>query len=134
MGNYEVALKTLKGALAFRPKDPEGWFLLGRSQAEMGDLDDALDSFKTLLENAPHYLPGIYYIGETYGKLGNLGEAHFHLGFYYLEKGRFRNAEFHLNRALDLLPKGTVKRKTVEKALKQISGAEGNDHKKQSAW
>ena len=134
MGDYEVALKTLKGALAFSPKDPEGWFLLGRSQAEKGDLEGALDSFKTLLDSAPHYLPGVYYLGETYGKLGNFGEAHFYLGFYYLEKGRFKNAEFHLNRALDLLPKGTAKRDTVEKALKQISGVETNDHKKQSAW
>jgi beta-barrel assembly-enhancing protease len=134
MGDYEIALKTLKGALAFNPKDSEGWFLLGRSQAEMGDLDGALDSFKTLLDNAPHYLPGVYYLGETYGKLGNLGEAHFYLGFYYLEEGRFRNAEFHLNRALDFLPKGSVKRETVEKALKQISGTETNDHNKQSAW
>jgi len=134
MGDYEVASKTLKGALAFRPKDPEGWFLLGRSQAEMGDLDSALGSFKTLLDIAPHYLPGIYYLGETYGKIGNLGEAHFYLGFYYMEKGRFGNAEFHLNRALDLLPKRTVKREAVEKALKQISGAEANDHNKQSAW
>ncbi|MBW1858798.1 MAG: M48 family metalloprotease [Deltaproteobacteria bacterium] len=134
MGDYEIALKTLKGALAFNPEDSEGWFLLGRSQAEMGDLDGALDSFKTLRNNAPHYLPGIYYLGETYGKLGSFGEAHFYLGFYYLEKGRFRNAEFHLNRAFDLLPKGTVKRNTVEKALKQISGAEANDRNKQSAW
>jgi predicted Zn-dependent protease len=134
MGDYELALKTLKGALAFRPKDPEGWFLLGRSQAEMGDLDSAVNSFRTLLDNAPHYLPGIYYLGETYGKLGNFGEAHFYLGFYYLEKGRFRNAEFHLNRALDLLPKETEKRKTVENALRQISGAKENDHNKQSAW
>ena len=134
MGDYEVALKTLKGALAFNAKDPEGWFLLGRSQAEMGDLEEALGSFKTLLDSAPHYLPGVYYLGETYGKLGNFGEAHSYLGFYYLEKGQFRNAEFHLNRALDLLPKGATKREAVEKALKQISGDETHDHKKQSAW
>jgi cytochrome c-type biogenesis protein CcmH/NrfG len=134
MGDYEVALKTLQGALAFNPKDPEGWFLLGRSQAEMGDLEGALESFKTLLNSAPHYLPGVYYLGETYGKLGNFGEAHFYLGFYYLEKGQFRNAEFHLNRALDLLPKGATKRETVENALKQISGVERDDHNKQSAW
>jgi tetratricopeptide (TPR) repeat protein len=100
----------------------------------MGDLDSALDSFKTLLENAPHYLPGVYYLGETYGKLGKLGEAHFYLGFYYLEKGQFENAEFHLNRALNLLPKGSLKRTTVENALKEISTGEAIDHKKQSAW
>lgn len=134
MGDYEVALQTLKGALAFRPKDPEGWFLLGRSQAEMGDLDSALSSFKALVDSAPHYLPGVYYLGETYGKLGNLGEAHFYLGFYYMEKGRIRNAEFHLSRAIDLLPEGSLKRETVEKALKQIAGANASDHNKQSAW
>jgi predicted Zn-dependent protease len=134
MGDYDAALRTLKGALAFRPRDPEGWFLLGRSQAEIGDLDGALDSFKTLLENAPHYLPGVYYLGETYGKLGKLGEAHFYLGFYYLEKGQFGNAKFHLNRALNLLPKESVKRTTVENALKEISTGGETDHKKQSAW
>jgi predicted Zn-dependent protease len=134
MGDYEKALKMLRGALAFSPKDPEGWFLLGRAQTEMGDLNGALESFKTLVDYAPHYLPGTYHLGETYGKLGNLGEAHFYLGFYYLEKGRFGNARFHLNRALSLLPAGSEKRLTVEKALKEISGAGAHDHNERSAW
>ena len=134
MGNYASALKTLKGALAFSPKDPEGWFLLGRAQMEMGDLQGALDSFKTLVNTAPDYLPGTYYLGETYGKLGNLGEAHYHLGIYYKEKGRFKNAKFHLNRALNLLAKDTERRLTIEKALKELSGAQGHDHNEKSAW
>jgi predicted Zn-dependent protease len=133
MGDYAKALKTLRGALAFSPKDPEGWFLLGRAQTEMGDLNGALKSFKTLLSYAPHYLPGTYHLGETYGKLGNLGEAHYYLGFYYLEKGRFRNARFHLNRALSLLSEGSAKRLAVEKALKEISEGEAHDHNERSA-
>lgn len=134
MGDYAIALKTLKGALAFSPKDPEGWFLLGRAQMEMGNLQGALESFKTLVNTAPDYLPGTYYLGEVYGKLGNLGEAHYHLGIYYKEKGRLKNAKFHLNRALDLLTKDPEKRLTIEKALKELSGAQGHDRNEKSAW
>jgi predicted Zn-dependent protease len=134
MGDYGRALSTLKGALAFSPKDPEGWFLLGRAQTETGDLQAALDSFKTLENTAPDYLPGIYHLGETYGKLGNLGEAHYYLGIYYIKKGRFKNAKFHLNRALNLLAADPERRLTIEKALKEISGAQGNDHNEKSSW
>jgi len=133
-GDYASALKTLRGALAFSPKDPEGWFLLGRAQMEMGDLQGALDSFKTLVNTAPDYLPGIYYLGETYGKLGNLVEAHYHLGIYYKERGRIKNAKFHLNRALNLVAKDAKRRLTIEKAIKELSGAQGHDHNEKSAW
>jgi predicted Zn-dependent protease len=134
MGDYARALRTLKGALAFSPKDPEGWFLLGRVQTEMGDLQGALDSFKTLANTAPDYLPGTYHLGETYGKLGNLGDAHYYLGIYYKKRGRFRNAEFHLRRALTLLAKDTERRLTIERALKELSRAQGHDHNEKSAW
>ena len=129
-----MALKTLRGALAFSPKDLEGWFLLGRAQVETGDLQGGLDSFKTLVDTAPDYLPGIYYLGETYGKLGNLGEAHYYLGVYYKKRGRFKNARFHLNRALNLLAKDAEKRLTIEKALKELSRVEVYDRNEQSAW
>ncbi len=134
MGQYDSALKTLRGALAFSPKDAEGWFLLGRAQMEMGDLHAALESFKTLVNMAPDYLPGTYYLGETYGRLGNLGEAHYHLGIYFKEKGRFKNARFHLNRALNLLAGDAEKKLTIEKALRELSGTEAHDRNAQSAW
>jgi len=133
-GDYANALKTLKGALAFSPKDPEGWFLLGRAQMETRDLQGALESFKTLVNTAPDYLPGTYYLGETYGKLGKLGEAHYYLGIYYKEKGRSKNAGFHLNRALNLLAKDHAKRLVIEKALKELSGAQGHDRNEKSVW
>jgi tetratricopeptide (TPR) repeat protein len=100
---------------------------------EMGDLEGALESFKTLVNTEPDYLPGTYYLGETYGKLGNLGYAHYHLGVYYKEKGRFKNARFHLNRALDLLANDTDKRPKIEKALRELSGDEAHDRNDQSA-
>jgi len=134
IGDYGNALKALRGALAFSPKEQEGWFLLGRAQMETGDLHGALDSFKTLVETAPGYLPGIYYLGETYGKLGNLGEAHYYLGIYYKEKGQIENATFHLNRALSLLSKDDQKKVTIEEALKELSGTAVHDHNEKNAW
>jgi predicted Zn-dependent protease len=134
MGDYASALKTLRGVLASSPQDREGSFLLGRAQMETGDLHGALDSFKTLVDTAPDYLPGTYYLGETYGKLGNLGEAHYYLGVYYKEKGSFKNAKFHLNRALSLLARDSARRLTIEKALKELSGTEVRDRNEQSAW
>ncbi|OEU50641.1 MAG: hypothetical protein BA872_05885 [Desulfobacterales bacterium C00003060] len=123
MGDYGNALNTLKGSLAFNSMDSEGRFLLGRAQMETGDLQAALDSFKTLVSSAPGHLRGTYYIGETYGKLGKLGEAHYHIGIYYKEKGRSKNARFHLKRALGYFAKDTEERLAVEKALKELSGS-----------
>ena len=134
MGDYASALKTLKGALAFSPEDPEGWFLLGRAQMEMGDLQGALDCFKTLVNTAPDYLPGTRYLGETYGKLGNDGEAHYHLGIYNQKKGEFKIAEFHFKRALNLLAKDGERRQAIEKALKELSGSQGHNRNEKSAW
>ncbi|MCK4389976.1 MAG: M48 family metalloprotease [Desulfobacterales bacterium] len=133
MGDYGNALKAVRQALALSPKDLEGSFLLARAQMEMGNLQGALNSFKTLVDTAPDYLPAIYYLGETYGKLGNLGEAHYHLGIYYREKGQLRNAKFHLKRALNFLGKDTRKRLTIEKVLKEISGAQGHDRIEKNA-
>jgi tetratricopeptide (TPR) repeat protein len=119
-GDYGPALKALKTALAFNSGDPEGRFLLGRAQMMTDDLQGALETFKVLLREAPEYLPGTYYLGETYGKLGDLPEAHFHLGMYYKEKGPPKNARFHLKRALELSARDPARQETIRKALKDL--------------
>jgi predicted Zn-dependent protease len=123
MGDYVAALRTLKGALAFNANDPEGRFLLGRAQMMTEDLHGALETFNTLVEKYPAYSPGIYYLGETYGKLGNLPEAHYHLGMYYKGKGSVKNATFHLERALELSSGDPARQETIRKALKALPEA-----------
>ena len=120
MGNYDKALKTLKGALAFNAKDPEGSFLLGRTQLMTGDLHGALGTFKSLLDKYPGYTAGLYYLGETYGKLGNMPEAHYNLGMYYRRKGSAKNARFHLERALELSSQDPARQETIREALKGV--------------
>jgi predicted Zn-dependent protease len=120
MGDYDKALKTLKGALAFNARDPEGSFLLGRTQLVTNDLHGALETFKGLLDKYPGYTSGVYYLGETYGKLGNMPEAHYHLGMYYRKKGSAKNARFHLERALELSSQDPSRQETIREALKNV--------------
>lgn len=134
MGDYPNALKSLRGALAFDPKDTEGWFLLGRAQTETGDHKGALQSFNTVVAMKPDYLPGLYHLGETYGRLGSLGEAHYYLGMYYKKKGERKNAEFHLERAINLLSGDDPRRVEAEEALKELSGDQKGRRSEKTAW
>jgi hypothetical protein len=65
---------------------------------------------------------GIYYLGGTYGKLGNLAEAHYHLGMYYQAEGDLKNARFHLTRALKLFAHDRVRQEKIEEALTALKG------------
>jgi predicted Zn-dependent protease len=100
-GRYEDALNTLEGSISLSPNDPVTLFYLGRTQISLGQLGEAVSTFEILNQRHPDYKEGLYFLGETYGKQGNLAEAHYYLGLYYIEIGKMRNAEFHLNRALD---------------------------------
>ena len=130
IGEYDKAIKTLKGALAFNARDPEGLFILGRAQLMTNDFQNALETFKNLMDKYPGYTPGIYYLGETYGKLGNLSEAHYHLGMYYRRKGSVKNARFHLQRALSLSSQDPARQNTIREALDSLPKAKGQTAKK----
>ena len=43
-----------------------------------------------------------------------MGNAHYYLGIYYIKKGRTKNGEFHLKRALSYLSDPEKIRKTEE--------------------
>jgi predicted Zn-dependent protease len=124
----------LKKALASNPEDPEGRLLLGRSQIETGDLQGALETLRGLVKSHPDYLSGTYYFGETYGKLGNLAEAHYYLGMYYKEKGEIKNARFHLARALKLFGSDPARQEAIKKALSELGGKRQRDHSGKTAW
>jgi len=127
MGEYGEALKALRGALAFDAGDPEARFLLGRAQMNTDDLQGAQHTFEALLDVAPDNFPAMYYLGETYGKLGNLAEAHFYLGMYYKEKGPLRNARFHLTRALELSAGSPAREDAIKKAIKDLPKPERSE-------
>ncbi len=120
-GQYEQAARILEGAASIISIDPEILFYLGRTQAELGHLMDAAATFEALIAKKYNYPRAFYFLGETYGKLGKLEDAHYYLGIYYEKKGDFKNAVFHLEKALELM-NDPNKRSVIENMLKDIKG------------
>lgn len=99
-GRYADALRTLQGSASMASAtNPEGIFYLGRTQQALNQLKEAALSYEALIEAYPDYLKAYFFIGETYGKLERMPEAHYNLGLYHYKKRDYRTARFHLQRA-----------------------------------
>ncbi len=119
-GQYEAALSTLQGAVSMNTTtNPEGMFYLGRTQQALNHLEKAALSFESLINAYPGYLQAYYFIGETYGKLDRMPEAHYYLGLFHYKKREYRIARFHLQRAQKSI-KDAQKLDVIKEALKTI--------------
>jgi predicted Zn-dependent protease len=99
-GRYQEAHDTLRGALsASLSTNPEGLFYMGRTQMAMGQFKEAAHSFESLIDTSENHQQAYYFLGETYGKLDRMPDAHYYLGLYYFNKREYRTAHFHLQRA-----------------------------------
>jgi predicted Zn-dependent protease len=124
-GNYQQAFTILDGAASINSGDPDILFYLGSTQAELGHLMDAAATFEKLTSKQPDYPRAFYALGEVYWKLGKEGDAHYCLGIHYKNKMEFKNAVFHLKKALEDISEPYKKAK-VEELLKEIRGNKGN--------
>jgi predicted Zn-dependent protease len=127
-GRYEAALKLLSNT-APAEIDASRQLYLGRTQMEMGRIRTALGTFKQLVATNPRYAEGLYNLGEAYGKLNILDEAHYNLGLYYKEKGMRQKAVFNLKRALAKASNDEI-RARIQKALDSLGEKKKHRHKK----
>jgi len=98
-GRYADALRVLDGASSISENDPELLFYLGRSQMEVGDLEAAAQTLGQVIEITGTYHKAYYFLGDIYGKMEKLGDAHYYLGMYYKNTKDIKNALFHLRKA-----------------------------------
>ncbi len=98
-GQIKDALRVLQGVDSLPGTNPEALFYLGRAYMEQSDYPAAADIFERLLQHQDEYTPAYRFLGETYGKLGRMPEAHYFLGIYHFRKGEARIAFHHLKRA-----------------------------------
>jgi predicted Zn-dependent protease len=115
-GRYQEALNLLRSAESLAPNNPQRLFYLGRTQIETGRLEEATVTFEQLISIYPRYSRAYYFLGETNGKLGRLNYAHYYLGIYYKLGSNFKNAAFHLKKALETMD-DPEKRAEIEKML-----------------
>ena len=119
-GKYPEALNSLKGAAGIAPDDPETFLFIGRTQIELGKLKEAVSTLEKLIAKNPDYTQASYFLGTTYGKLEKFEDAHYFLGIYYSNKHNYKNALFHLNKALKTIIDPGKKSK-IEELLKEIN-------------
>jgi predicted Zn-dependent protease len=128
-GQYQKALSTLTGVASWTDGSPEPLFYLGRTQIELGNLKDAVVSLEKLRNNHPYYRLAYKYLGECYGKLSNMPEAHYNLGVYHLKNGDLSTARHHLLKAREGIT-DAAKLETINKAIKSLEHAKKGRKKK----
>lgn len=99
-GQYEAARAALEGSRGIDPADFETFYLLGRTQLELEENNQAADTLRTVLEKQPDFLQAFKYLGEAYGKQGRMGDAHYYLGRYHHDRGDMKTAAFHLRQVI----------------------------------
>ena len=127
-GQYQKAVTILQNVHKRKPDDLECILFLGRSQMELGQFKAASDYFYSLLKKHPAYAQGYYLLGQSLGKEGNLGEAHYYLGIFYLRKREFKSATVHFKKALKNTDDIERKQK-IEEILAKLNKAAGEKKK-----
>lgn len=121
-GQNTNALNTLKGAAAIASDNPRTFFYLGRAKMGLGDLTGAQTAFDSALKLDPEYADVYYFAAQAFSKQGKPGQTHYSLGIFYEKTAKFKNAVFHLEKALQMAVLSSEKEK-IEERLKKARTA-----------
>ncbi len=128
-GRNQEAFNTLEGALSIAPQDMEAQLLMADIQISLANKTEAISILEKLVIQNPEHVRALYLLGNTYGKQGQLGLAHYYLGKYYKADGQARKAVFQFQKALKLI-KDSDKEKEIKAILKDLK--KPVKHKKKS--
>jgi len=129
-GHYQEALDSLEGAVSISPDYPDGIFYLSKTYMEMGKLKKAVTLLEDMIAKTRNHDLARYALAEAYGKLGEAGQAHYHLGLYYFSKKDAKNALFHLKRASKII-KDPDQLKKIDEKIKFVEKQISADQKRQ---
>lgn len=68
---HEASIKTINKVLALQPLNPDAFFMLGMNFKEMGNIDRAIGSFQTAVENDPDLVDAWIHLGQLHAKKGS---------------------------------------------------------------
>jgi predicted Zn-dependent protease len=122
-GQYQQSLKMLKTAHNMIPDDAECGLYLGQTYMEMELFDEASPVLQEVVKKHPGYTQAYFILGQSLGKQGNLGDAHYYLGVYHTRKGDSKNAVLQYRQALKYV-KDPERRAKIEERLKKFEKAQ----------
>lgn len=102
-GDYKQALVYLKPAASLNRGTPDGLINLARCQAKLGDLDSALKTGTTAIQNFP-----------------TSAEAHINMGQLHMDNKEFLGARLQFERALELKAPFAVKKAAFTPLIKVL--------------
>jgi beta-barrel assembly-enhancing protease len=100
----QVAEKMLNELSRANPQDESVLYYLGRLYQERKQGDKALPLFEKVHRLNPTFVDVYLNLGTLYGEQGNLGLAHYYLGFHSLRAKAYPTALFHFKKAMTNLP------------------------------
>lgn len=105
-GRLADAKKMFESALSLDSTAPIVHYRLALVLRDMGSKQEALEQLQQVEELAPTFPEINYQLGVVLGEVNRLGDAHLHLGRYYVSKQDWKLAIYHYKKAAVLL-KGT---------------------------
>lgn len=97
---YLDAQKLLESLARRHPMDGVVLYYLGRIYQERRQFDQALPLFEKVYKLNPTFSEVYYNLGTIYGEKGQLGLAHYFLGYHSLKVKALPTAMFHFQKAL----------------------------------
>lgn len=115
---YLEAQQLLNELSQRNPQDDVILYYLGRIYQERRQTNQALPLFEKVHQLNPTFSEVYYNLGMLYGEKGQLGLAHYYLGFHSLKVKALPTALFHFHKSLQNLPPqdpryGEVKRQVA---------------------
>jgi predicted Zn-dependent protease len=97
---YQDSQPLLEQLAQRYPQNDVALYYLGRICQERKQINRALPLFEKVHKLNPSYSEVYYNLGTLYGEKGQLGPAHYYLGYYSLRTKALPLAMFHFQRAL----------------------------------
>jgi predicted Zn-dependent protease len=103
-GKYKTAISIIGPYSKRHPGDSTARFFLARAYLEQGKPAEALPILKTLEQSWPDPASIYLQLGRCFAALEKQGEAHYYFYHHYKAIGDQQSAQYHKNKALELLP------------------------------
>lgn len=118
--HYQDAQQLLEQLGQRFPQDDVVLYYLGRIYQERKQADKALPLFEKVHKLNPTFSEVYYNLGTLYGEKGQLGQAHYYLGFHSLRTKALPLAMFHFQRALKNLSPGDPRYTEVRQQMDRL--------------
>lgn len=117
---YPDAEKILEQLSRANPQDDVILYYLGRIYQERRQNDKALSLFEKVHNLNPAFIEVYYNLGTLYGEKGQLGLAHYYLGFHSLKAKDYPTALFHFRKALQNLSGADPRKAEVQRQVARL--------------